>query len=309
MNWFSIMLMPAVAAIALPAQAEPFGITKGARLGDLPVVAKVDGYGLYGIYQVKAPKPDSAMTTYEVELALSTGVCKVTATGVLHANDESGTVIRDVYRQYKADLTRQYGDSKEYDFVQTWSKLTALDQSALAFSNHQRVLFSRWNGESTSMPADIKSIELRVQANAAHETYMTVTYFFSNYDVCQSFNPPPPPIPVPPVPSGPPHASAPNHAGSYIAGNWTYPSSESAANAYPEKALQDEVEGRVTIDCAVDASGKLTSCDVVSETPLGYGFGAATVKIFLEGAYVDPASVQGGVVSGCRRKFTYVWAL
>lgn len=121
-------------------------------------------------------------------------------------------------------------------------------------------------------------------------------------------------IPVPPVPMSPNSSQstppAPlNHAGNYLAGNWTYPSSESAADAYPEKALQDEMQGFVTIDCLVDVTGKLISCDIVSETPPDYGFGAATVKIFLEGAHVDPASVQGGMVAGCRKKFTYKWTL
>ena len=125
----------------------------------------------------------------------------------------------------------------------------------------------------------------------------------------QIYTPASPPIPVPPVPMGPPVAPTPNHAGNYIAGNWTYPTSENAGAAYPAKAIADAVGGRVTIDCAVDASGRLTSCDIVSETPPDYGFGAATVKMFLEEAHVDPASVQGGLVAGCRKKFVYAWTV
>ena len=94
-----------------------------------------------------------------------------------------------------------------------------------------------------------------------------------------------------------------------IAGSWTYPSVEQGEGAYPEKALQDEVSGIAMIDCLVDVSGKLISCDIVSETPADYGFGAATVKIFLEGAHVDPASIPGGLVPGCRKKFSYRWSL
>ncbi|WP_281187194.1 TonB family protein [Asticcacaulis taihuensis] len=134
---------------------------------------------------------------------------------------------------------------------------------------------------------------------------------------------PPPPIPVPPVPQEkrveykeppaqmntgtPPPVTPPGPH--YVAGKWSYPSGDVLADLYPDRALNDEVEGTVTIDCAINASGRVTSCDVVNESPKGYGFAAATVKAFIKYAKVDPSSVGGQLRDGDRRKFTYKWTL
>jgi protein TonB len=134
---------------------------------------------------------------------------------------------------------------------------------------------------------------------------------------------PPPPIPVPPVPQEkhqeykeppqqmntgtPPPVTPPGPH--YVAGKWSYPSGDVLADMYPDRALNDEVEGTVTIDCAINASGRVTSCDVINESPKGYGFAAATVKAFIRYAKVDPSSVGGQLRDGDRRKFTYKWTL
>ena len=81
------------------------------------------------------------------------------------------------------------------------------------------------------------------------------------------------------------------------------------ADSYPDRAANDEVEGTVTIDCAINSSGRVTSCDILSENPKGYGFGAATVKLFIKYAHVDPGSVDGQLQEGARKKFTYKWVL
>ena len=94
-----------------------------------------------------------------------------------------------------------------------------------------------------------------------------------------------------------------------MAGNWTYPGQDQMADLYPDRALNDEVEGSVTIDCAVNSAGRVTSCDIINESPKGYGFGAATVRGFIKGAHVDPSSVGGQLEDGARKKFVYKWQL
>ena len=118
-----------------------------------------------------------------------------------------------------------------------------------------------------------------------------------------------PPIPVPPVPFASSPPSPANSTGTYLAGNWTYPGPDEAAADYPAGAQAAEIEGRVTLDCQVAATGKLIACDVIAENPPGYGFGSATVELFMSAAHVDPASVPGGIPAGARKKFTYAWLL
>lgn len=115
------------------------------------------------------------------------------------------------------------------------------------------------------------------------------------------------PIPVPPVPlDGTAQAGTPSV---YLAGKWTYPSTGDMEMAYPADALLAKIGGRVMLDCEVAPTGKITSCDVLSEDPPGYGFGEATANAFINHAHVDPASVPGGIQPGSRKKFVYVWSL
>jgi protein TonB len=48
---------------------------------------------------------------------------------------------------------------------------------------------------------------------------------------------------------------------------------------YPERATKDLVSGEVTVACSVDRRGALYRCGVLAETPAGYGFGDAALKV------------------------------
>jgi TPR repeat protein len=48
---------------------------------------------------------------------------------------------------------------------------------------------------------------------------------------------------------------------------------------YPERAYEDEVEGDASIQCRITVTGDFDNCIPVSETPRGYGFGAAVLRM------------------------------
>jgi TonB family protein len=79
------------------------------------------------------------------------------------------------------------------------------------------------------------------------------------------------------------------------------PTGEDMERFYPEKAKTEEVGGRATITCQVNANGSLVDCTVVDETPKDYGFGAAAVSlgaIFrMKPKTVDGAAVDGGEIT------------
>lgn len=56
------------------------------------------------------------------------------------------------------------------------------------------------------------------------------------------------------------------------------PSAEDIARNYPPEAWAAGYEGRVTLDCIVISTGRL-SCRVARERPEGYGFGAAALRL------------------------------
>lgn len=50
---------------------------------------------------------------------------------------------------------------------------------------------------------------------------------------------------------------------------------------FPERAINEEVEGSVTIDCHWNNEGNLDNCLVLHESPPGYGFAQATLHMLL----------------------------
>ncbi len=62
--------------------------------------------------------------------------------------------------------------------------------------------------------------------------------------------------------------------------DWRYmPSVEVIQFLYPKAARRAEVEGRVAVQCTLDAEGTPHDCKTISETPSGHGFGAAALKV------------------------------
>jgi protein TonB len=86
-------------------------------------------------------------------------------------------------------------------------------------------------------------------------------------------NPPQtPPVTSPPAPPAPPPV--------ITQPRWvSQPSAADMAKFYPPQAIDAEMQGRAVIRCKVTISGTLTGCIVVSETPPGYGFGRAAVRL------------------------------
>ncbi|HWA00122.1 MAG TPA: TonB family protein [Caulobacterales bacterium] len=68
------------------------------------------------------------------------------------------------------------------------------------------------------------------------------------------------------------------------------------ARYYPARAVARNIEGAVTLDCAVRTTGAL-ECWVVSETPAGWGFAEAALRMSRDYAMV-PAMRDGAPVEG-----------
>jgi protein TonB len=61
---------------------------------------------------------------------------------------------------------------------------------------------------------------------------------------------------------------------------------------FPDRALQSGTSGSATVRCTVQANGRPTGCQVVSEEPSGYGFGRAAVRV-VERGQLSPRTVDG----------------
>lgn len=96
--------------------------------------------------------------------------------------------------------------------------------------------------------------------------------------------------------------TSPNRATVVTRPDWiSKPSGEDFARVYPDLAQRVGLNGRATLRCIVDGGGRLTQCTVVSESPAGYGFGAAALKLAplfqMRVRTLDGAPVEGGEIT------------
>jgi len=113
------------------------------------------------------------------------------------------------------------------------------------------------------------------------------------------------PIEAPPLAPPPPPAAPPA-----IITNprWIErPTGQDFADLYPRIAAVSEMEGRVVLDCTVNASSRL-DCSVVSEDPPGFGFGEASLRAATR-FRLAPMLEDGRPVDGARIRIPMRWRL
>ena len=77
------------------------------------------------------------------------------------------------------------------------------------------------------------------------------------------------------------------------------PGGDEISAVYPERAMRLERSGSVVLSCDVQPSGAVSGCTVVSETPVGLGFGEAAKR--LEGSFrMKPTTPNGSPVGGSK---------
>ena len=75
------------------------------------------------------------------------------------------------------------------------------------------------------------------------------------------------------------------------------PNGDELAEYYPDVAQRESKTGTSTIKCVVTPRGSLTNCQVLSESPAGYGFGQASVRM-ARVFKIKPATRDGKPVEG-----------
>ena len=103
--------------------------------------------------------------------------------------------------------------------------------------------------------------------------------------------------PTPPLPTNPPARTVPSQI---LNPDWiNRPTAYQANAAFPSRAMRLGVSGRAELVCTVQVSGTVAACQVVSETPGSYGFGAAalTMAPYFK---MKPRTVDGLPVEGAR---------
>ncbi len=82
---------------------------------------------------------------------------------------------------------------------------------------------------------------------------------------------------------------------------------DDADRFYPHTALLAQQSGESHIRCDWNASGIVTACQVINETPVNAGFGAAAVALAMAMGHVDPIRPDVTMVAGAGLDFTVAW--
>ncbi len=70
------------------------------------------------------------------------------------------------------------------------------------------------------------------------------------------------------------------------------PTPEQFQDHYPRRAWREDVEGKATLQCRVGVDTLLHDCQVLEETPAGFGFGEAAVAMSAE-MRMSPRTIDG----------------
>ena len=104
----------------------------------------------------------------------------------------------------------------------------------------------------------------------------------------QEYTGPPVNIPGPPPPPAPPAPPRPSVITNPTWSRMPQPTERD----FPDRALSTGTSGVATVRCTAQANGRPTNCQVVSESPSGYGFGRAAVRVVQRGE-LSPRTVDG----------------
>lgn len=107
-----------------------------------------------------------------------------------------------------------------------------------------------------------------------------------------------------PAVSSPMTAKSPRMTPRQVTVRWAdLPSPEVQLQNYPARARMEGVEGLVTLNCRLTSTGRPQSCDVVSESPKGYGFADASLTLFKAYAKAAPGGYQAGDMAQARLRW------
>lgn len=84
------------------------------------------------------------------------------------------------------------------------------------------------------------------------------------------------------------------------------PSGDELANLFPKLAQLMQLSGSAVMDCTVNTSGEMEGCRIVSEAPLGLGFGYATLRS-AKTFRMKPQMVDGAPVAGAKVTVPMRW--
>jgi hypothetical protein len=170
------------------ADAQAFGIKMGQKAASLEgaVEQKENRGRATRQYVLKTvPLPNSEFESYLATETTRQGICKVSGIGKTHVSDRFGFSIRRAFDELDSALTARYGEATgAYDFLHAGSIWSEADEFAMSLRRDERSLTKIWEPSGEA----ISAIMLDAKAVSSSDTYLTLSYEFTNFDACVAEN-------------------------------------------------------------------------------------------------------------------------
>ena len=169
------------------ALAAPFGLNMGdsaAKLKASGIDLKHDGDFDYSTNSL--PKGSDLLDYYSFTISPTYGLCVIAAGSYLLNISKYGTEYKDNFRALKNALQKNYGKSKDYDFLKAGAIWNSPSEYSMSIFKDERVLASFWSKRlGSTMKDNIYSISLDTKGAGSDYGTVIVKYEYSNAEKCR----------------------------------------------------------------------------------------------------------------------------
>jgi len=172
-------------ALAGQARAEVFGLSMGEPLAGHKVV-ETNRSGVSLLQSV--PKPHPLFTSYWVDATKGQGLCRINAYSNVYEMDGYGDRAREAYDRLVKALTAKYGAGVAEEEVRAGGEVMKQPQFfTMGLQTGDRVHKTTWMREvDSTLPAELRAVVLRIEADDFNTPFLRVTYEFSNFLACHA---------------------------------------------------------------------------------------------------------------------------
>lgn len=181
------ILIAALLAISIPAQAGPFGLDMGTPLVELnkQMKLKLEITGVYSTPSV--PKGHLDFGGYQLIVTPAQGLCKIVAYSQVISTSVYGTELASKFSSLESALSSKYGKPKKFDFLKGGSIWKEPRDWMAGLLKKERILSSYWLIKNLELPDSIRIIQLEAVAISREEARIELLYEFKNFDQCRDW--------------------------------------------------------------------------------------------------------------------------
>jgi hypothetical protein len=167
---------------SLPA---PFGVRMGTKKAELGKITKEIAKFKFELATV--PKPHRQFESYVVQVTPKAGVCFVKAISVDISTSAYGSELRARFNEIREQVDGVYGKGTLLDYLPSDSIWNEPRDWMMGLLKKERALMTRWSGkDDLIMKYGIRDIFLAAGATSSDTGYVTLEYYFDNYDACEA---------------------------------------------------------------------------------------------------------------------------